>query len=545
MGIFPISPHLNTFIFRVARSFALALIVLCFPYQDGNAQNHSLKVVVDSVLSLSAPDSFKVKTFNQISASYYYKDPDISIKLSQHALALGQKTGCKNGEVDALRSIAIAYSLKSDYTTSESLYHKVLDLAIKYQYTKAVGSVYNGLAIVSKNQGKFYQSLQYNLKALEVRKSIQDTYGTANTLANIALLYKSINDYNQAEKYMLQAIPLFEQLGDQAQKAHSLQTLASIYIKKGFFSKADTLLNQSVLLYEKTGNKSGLGHCYLDLSEVKYQSDSLTVAIEYAQKALLFGREIKSKSLEAYSNRNLAEYYLAMGQKTIAYQYAKAALDTALKIKNYQIISSSLLTMSKIAESLGQDKNSLDCLKKYIIFQDSVKEVDHKQVIYFLNEKYESQIQEAKNQADLVKSRTTFKYLSIILSIVLCFSFAIILLYSISVKKLRVSRSKLKAALEKIEAQAHELATLNSELADKVKLQTRHLEQAIEKLRKHAYLNSHDVRRPLANILGLVSLLDREDLSNPENNRLLDLIEQSALQLDEVIHKINEVVDTH
>lgn len=58
-------------------------------------------------------------------------------------------------------------------------------------------------------------------------------------------------------------------------------------------------------------------------------------------------------------------------------------------------------------------------------------------------------------------------------------------------------------------------------------------------LKEVAYDQSHLVRLPLANILGLISLIDKPAL-NEETRNLFDLIEQSALKLDKEIKTIVE-----
>ncbi|SFF34268.1 PAS domain-containing protein [Thermoflexibacter ruber] len=64
------------------------------------------------------------------------------------------------------------------------------------------------------------------------------------------------------------------------------------------------------------------------------------------------------------------------------------------------------------------------------------------------------------------------------------------------------------------------------------------LEKKNEQLAEIARLNSHEIRRPLANILGLVALFNREDPADEFNIEVLDKMDKSARELDEVIHRI-------
>ncbi|HYK77182.1 MAG TPA: PAS domain S-box protein, partial [Daejeonella sp.] len=58
------------------------------------------------------------------------------------------------------------------------------------------------------------------------------------------------------------------------------------------------------------------------------------------------------------------------------------------------------------------------------------------------------------------------------------------------------------------------------------------------KLREIAYISSHEVRKPAANILGLVNLFDKQNLGNKLNAEIIEYLEITAKQLDQVIGRI-------
>lgn len=60
------------------------------------------------------------------------------------------------------------------------------------------------------------------------------------------------------------------------------------------------------------------------------------------------------------------------------------------------------------------------------------------------------------------------------------------------------------------------------------------------RLQEIASISSHNIRRPVATILGLVSLYDRNNLENPLNRDIMEHLETTALELDDVIHIIVE-----
>lgn len=64
------------------------------------------------------------------------------------------------------------------------------------------------------------------------------------------------------------------------------------------------------------------------------------------------------------------------------------------------------------------------------------------------------------------------------------------------------------------------------------------LERQNEQLKKIAWISSHDVRRPVASMLGLISLYDYECPEAPFNKEILHHLNTVTMELDAVIHRI-------
>jgi signal transduction histidine kinase len=64
-----------------------------------------------------------------------------------------------------------------------------------------------------------------------------------------------------------------------------------------------------------------------------------------------------------------------------------------------------------------------------------------------------------------------------------------------------------------------------------------------ERLSEIAFLQSHVVRQPLSNILGLIYLIRMNGLANPSNAELISHLEASAKKLDDIIHEIVKNTD--
>jgi len=75
---------------------------------------------------------------------------------------------------------------------------------------------------------------------------------------------------------------------------------------------------------------------------------------------------------------------------------------------------------------------------------------------------------------------------------------------------------------------------------DQARTYSKLLEEQNKKLREIAWLNSHEIRRPLSNVVGLISMI-KSNLHDKEGiMHLFSLLEKSVGELDETVHKVNE-----
>lgn len=65
-----------------------------------------------------------------------------------------------------------------------------------------------------------------------------------------------------------------------------------------------------------------------------------------------------------------------------------------------------------------------------------------------------------------------------------------------------------------------------------------------EKLKEFAFITSHNLRKPIANILGLIQLFNKEKPADAENKFVIEKISEMAYDLDNVVRKSNTFLET-
>lgn len=93
-----------------------------------------------------------------------------------------------------------------------------------------------------------------------------------------------------------------------------------------------------------------------------------------------------------------------------------------------------------------------------------------------------------------------------------------------------------------LKAKNLEIEKVNDNLENLVAKRTATLTAQNEKLNKYAYINAHEVRAPLASILGLISIIDKSQFKK-ENHEIIEKLKEAGEKLDEKIKYQNKVLE--
>jgi PAS domain S-box-containing protein len=92
-----------------------------------------------------------------------------------------------------------------------------------------------------------------------------------------------------------------------------------------------------------------------------------------------------------------------------------------------------------------------------------------------------------------------------------------------------------------LKSQQEEIVRINGSLEKRVKERTARLQSQNEQLVEYAFINAHLLRAPVCNILGLVDLLNYNDL-DADTEEIVHYLNKSSFELDEIVKKINNTI---
>jgi len=75
---------------------------------------------------------------------------------------------------------------------------------------------------------------------------------------------------------------------------------------------------------------------------------------------------------------------------------------------------------------------------------------------------------------------------------------------------------------------------------EEVVLLKKRIERQVNKLDMISFKNSHELRGPVATILGLIQLIEHDGFDGVNTKEIIDCLKRAVVKLDAVIHEINE-----
>lgn len=455
--------------------------------------------------------------------------------------------------VKSYNALGYIFQEKASYSEAILNYKKGLELASEKDIRRQKRFLLNNLALVYTYAGNYDTSLKYHFQSLELREQDNDLQGTAVALNNIGVVYYEIGDFEKALRYYKQAQQLIEKhnlksgdennlinialtfsgLGDHESalkifsdvlkscqsKSCDDQTLIKIYSGFGIslykiknYSQAEINIQKSLNLALSLGENLYTITAYYYLAKIKFENDQIEASLGLLNNldAILAGSDTQKWQMRI--DNLFADIYEAQGNFEKAYFH----------------------------------ENKYSSLKDSIFNEELIKNLANIQLDY-----QEAQTQEIIAGKDTqIKRRTQINLM--LGGITLLISALLYILYR-NVQLKKKANKKLAEANEIIEDQNKELTNVNAVLEDRVKERTKELKKTNEALKKSneeldnfIYKTSHDIRGPLATLMGVCNIA-QIDVKDDKALDYFDKLSLTATRLNEILSKlltINQINNT-
>lgn len=485
------------------------ILTYCFTFsvafgypQISKGQAQSELDSLQSLLEITQDDSVKISALNTLSQQLYNIDLTQSLRFSRESLILSQQQPNSVGLLGAQ----------------------------------------NMLMRIHRRLGNFEIAIRYALESASLATSLRDSLQLFESYSALGNIYSSLLNYQEADRYLQMAY----QVGEQSKNPGIPATLNFIgrnLGKMGNYDSAELYIIRAKER-EETNPQPGytLSYIYNNLAEVYLGKGENNLALYYYKKSEALDESRKSPFGMTFTLNGLALVYKQMGEYEMAVDAIKESLRISSKYFYRDKAKESYTILCEIYELRNDYENALEAYKLANLYQDSIFSDEKLRTIENLKINYETDVMQRENEllrkeAQLKSSQLSKRNLLLIIGGGggLFLILIIFLLY-------RNNKERIKNNLL--------LADYNDNLQRQVKKQTLDLQKTNLELIKHnnqleqfGYIASHNLRSPVARIMGLTSLAKMGESSQQEINEILEKLHESSIDLDEIIHDLNSILE--
>lgn len=465
-----------------------------------------------------------------------------------------------NNEAKVLEYLELTSNLYP-HSPSDALYYVIaLEEELDSRNNK------NGKAYILSKKGTFYwlqgiydASLKAYFEALKLFEQSENIIEVVKTLNNIGETYKKQADYSQSAKFIKLALERLDKTKEFSPEL-ILVNLGQLFMIKENFDSANYYLNQ--ILNKDSVSIQSKGFTYLYKGIINRETGQNDSAQLYLKQSLNFWEEINYERGTVESNIEIAISYIKQDNFFNANQHLKVAEALALKINALDLLLKIYQSKIDLFKLKGSKDSLVYYFDKYLKIKDSIfnsesrAEINKLTIQYDLAQKEKERLKLALNQsylANKIENRTQFL---ILLAVALIFSILLIIYLRNKSVQLKTAHFKLKQQNEEIEQKQKKISSkslelaklnkdlhnLNNNLEQRVIERTQKLNERNRQIAEFTYYNSHKLRAPVANVLGLINVMEltKDGKIDPI---VLNHLKTSAMELDKVIYNLKNLLD--
>ena len=505
----------------------LLFLAVCLMSLSVFSQNEKIDELTVQI-AFKKPDSTKVD-MSLVLINELYKKADYN-----KALLYVNKTSKLSEELNYIKGLAessyyraLIYTERNDYLNAIDNYKKSRDLYLKISDTLGVARVSNSIGLIEIKRGNYAIGLQNSLSAIHIfeKQYLKDELSTAYN--NLAEAYFKTNQIDKAIEFNYKALDVRKQLNDTEGIKISTKNIAELYslLKEHrkaieYYEKVLDILNPKTDQNLRGEILPKLGSEYLRFKEYDKAAKYLVEGLKYNRKQ--DNKEGLLRALNAIGNLNLQNRKVKLAEKQLNEAYA-----IAQKIDNKKELLENYKLHIALDSTRGYFQNAFFWQNKFYDLKDSLSKVDQpvfptdvSPIDLITTENTSENDTVTVKENELPETKDSWQNNSFLLYalIALCVLLLVLLFYSLSQTKSH--KDNLKKEKEKL---TQELVRIDAILE-----QTHHLEEVNQVKDKLFSIVSHDLKDSISSIKAFLDLLKEDSISKDEFYELIPELSENA-----------------
>jgi len=466
------------------------------------------------------------------------------------------KTSLVRKYVTLLTDLGKVFADRGEYELALNNLYEALNLCKLRGFEREAYVIRTRIGWVNFNLGDFNQALILANEGLNShKKQLRGDRLEALTLKGVILTER--NEFKNAKSCLDSVLIINNQLGDIRGVSEALMNLGFLESKQGHYDTALPLYQRSIRLAEVTNYSYGLAWSQWGMGDIYFRKGNFVDAAKYLDLSEEYCRLTNANELLIFNYNTRRDLLAAQNKFKESLNYSMMASQLKDSIHRTDL-ARRFVNLEKVQEIEERDRDIRMLQKDKQLAQDKI------------------QLQEAKLRQQflfLIAGIVGITLLGV-LALVYYRFYTRIKILNVTVteknKRIQAQADKLKEVNselqnlyhevseqnEKIKAQSYKLTESNKSISDLnrsleliVAEKTLELRTTNEELVKHnnellqfSYTVSHNLRGPVARLLGLSDLARAEE-NLEQARKWVELMSKTAFDLDTIIKDLNKVLD--
>ncbi len=506
-----------------------------------------------------------ILTFLLVLSSILYGQNEHSKSIDSLQVLL-QRTKVDSTKINLLHKISKKY-LYNNTKKAIQYAEAALELAQKKKWSKGIAVSYYNLGIIQWTLADYNEGMSYFDRSLLQYESLNDQQGIANCYNNLGLLNVELKKYNQAFNYFNTAYEINQKIDNKRMMVFNLNNIASTYYKQEKYVKSLAYYTKSKNLNLQMNDLNGLAYCYNKIGKIVSHQKEYEKALEYFNKALHnFDKDQDYNLASTYYEIGINYYNMALENRSekknllaISIKNLNKSLTLFSKIGILEMIRENYSALYKSTKELGDYTPALNYFEKYTFLTDSISTNQNKNKITNIEAQQEIDLRDKQIiiQALKIKSDTKKVYLLVLITITVAVLLMLFFWLYISKRNTNFQLKEKNNTIININNQkdkffsilAHDLRGPFNGFLRLTKLLAADIENmSNEEIRLAAgnmKNSATNLNRLLENLLEW-SLMEQGMIPfEPQENVLLEIVEECVLVLKEIANKKEITINTH
>ena len=480
----------------------------------------------------------------------YASDIEKSRVLALEVLRLADSLSLAHAAAESRNILGVYHQSKAAYLQSYELLTEALTYARQTSDSVLVSKILNNLGLTYKNTGRFGHAVDQYLQSLVIAEIHGDAADVAVALNNLGIVYKEMGDLNFSRTYNRKAYRSFEADSNYIGMSAALNNIGLLYKVEERYDSALYYLRESLALKERIGYERGTITTLYNIGET-YSSNGLYLeALRYLNMSMEKAQKLDHKRHIAKIHDLIGAVYYKMGRPDDAIDH----MEQSLKINEALDLRPELLenysNISKALAAVGDSGRAYAFRTKELALKDSIFNADMRDQV--MGMRFDYNLAAKDREIELLKSHQERDQLKLAFDrwvyvmgavIIAMLSGLAVLLYRSArrQKKYNKAINRQKKELEKahdiIQKKNDQLKEHNADLEEEVARRTVQLNELLQEFDLFVYKSAHDLRGPVAQVLGIAHLLDLDK----DDPALLHLLKNTASEMDHLLATLTQI----